>query len=147
MFVATAWLAFNYRNAAASDLRGQARKGRKPNGRRPGLHKRCRAEYQEQIRVMANASGKAMPAMIITNATKAGSTGASARTSGPKHIAHLEPPPAFARRPKVERSKMQPSGQIVALPPQVGHLSEQSKIEPESLTRSCEPVGLAGPNR
>jgi hypothetical protein len=79
-----------------------------------------------------------VPATIMINATKTESTGASARTSGPNITRTSSPQRAFARRPKVERSKMQPSGQNCRVAAAVSHLSrhEQSKIEPKSLTRS-----------
>jgi hypothetical protein len=56
-----------------------------------------------EFRMMTAAIGKAMlsvPATIITNDTKAESTGASARTSGPNISRTSSPRRAFASRPK-----------------------------------------------
>lgn len=88
--------------------------------------------HQEQIRMMASASGTAMPSVpttIISNAIKAESTGASARTSGPNMSRTSSPQRAFARSPKVERSKCSRQDRIVAFAAAVSHLSGHEQSE------------------
>jgi hypothetical protein len=74
------------------------------------------------------------PTMVMTNAIRAESSGASARTSRPHISSPLEPPRAFARRPRLhDQERGRPDYALAAERPLSGH--EHFKIELRALTR------------